>query len=79
MKKVDIWRWIERAVLIGAVAGTLLSKRADKATYETKLNTLIENDEKRTEYWNNQNTINGKFIILYDYFITGGPGPTESP
>lgn len=80
MKKVDIWRWIERAVLIGALAGTLLSKRADKATYEVKLNILIENDAKQEIYIDNQNIINGKFIILYDHFITGpGARPTEGP
>ncbi len=69
MKK-DYWRWVERAVwLFGIVIGAMLWLRdeaKDDAIIETQLKILIENDEKRTEYWNRQNEINGRIIMFME-------------
>ena len=65
MKKEN-WTWIERAVwIIGILATIFISYKSNakkEAIIETQLETLIKNDEKRTEYWNRQNEINGRII-----------------
>ena len=66
------------ATLVVAVLLWWRDEAKDQAVLETKLNVLIENDEKQEEYIDRQNEINGKFLILYDYFITG-PGTEENP
>ena len=62
MKKTDMWRWIERGISIAAILGILLGWQKDRAVWNSKLDTLIRNDEKREAYWNNQNTINGGIL-----------------
>ena len=75
------WHWIERAVwVIGIIVTVLVSYKSNAkkdAIIETQLNILIKNDEKQETYINRQNEINGKFLILYDHFIHGGPGTGE--
>ncbi len=61
------WKWVERAVLIAAIVGMYAGRQSDRAKWETKLDTLIENDEKRTEYWNRQNEINGRIIMYIEF------------
>ena len=65
MKKEN-WTWIERAVwALGIIITVLVSYKSNAkkdAIIETQLETLIESDEKRTEYWNRQNEINGRII-----------------
>jgi len=78
MKK-DYWRWIERGISVAAIAGMFITWQVDRAKWSTKLDILIKNDEKREAYWNNQNTINGKFVMLYDYFIKSGAGEETNP
>lgn len=56
------WRWIERAVLLAGIIGMFIAWQGDRKEWSTKLDTLIKNDEKRTEYWNRQNEINGRII-----------------
>lgn len=48
-----------------------VSWRIDQAKWKTTVDGLIKSDEKQTQYIENQNEINGKFLILYDYFIVG--------
>ena len=71
------WRWIERGVSIAAIVGMFIAWRVDQAKWNITVEGLIKSDEKQTEYIENQNEINGKFIILYDYFIHGGAGAEE--
>lgn len=75
------WQWIERGIyLISIIIGVLLFLRdeaKDDALIETKLNILIENDEKQETYIERQNEINGKFVILYDYFINSDKPGTD--
>ena len=71
MKQADIWRWVERGISILAILAMFVAWRVDQAQWKTIVNNLIENDEKQEEYIKNQNEINGKFLILYDYFISG--------
>jgi len=75
------WTWIERAVwALGIIITVLVSYKSNAkkdAIIETQLNILIESDEKQETYIERQNEINGKFLILYDYFIHGGPGAGE--
>ena len=65
MKK-ESWTWIERAVwALGLIITVLISYKSNAkkdAIIETELKSLIESDEKRTEYWNRQNEINGRII-----------------
>lgn len=65
------WRWVERAISILAIISMFVAWRVDQAKWKTTVDNLIDNDEKQEEYIKNQNEINGKFIILYDYFISG--------
>ena len=64
--KRESWSWIERAVwALGIIITVLVAYKNNAkkdAIIETQLETLIENDEKRTEYWNRQNEINGRII-----------------
>ena len=71
MKQPDIWRWVERGISLLAIMGMFVAWRVDQAQWKTTVNNLIDNDEKQESYIKNQNEINGKFIILYDYFISG--------
>ena len=72
MKK-ETWHWIERAISIIVLLGMFVAWQSDRAKWSTKLDTLIQNDEKNTEYWNKQNEINGR-IIMYIQLNDGGPG-----
>ena len=71
MKKADVWRWVERGISIAAIVSMFIAWRVDQAKWKVTVNALIQSDERQKEYMENQNEINGKFIILYDYFITG--------
>lgn len=62
MRRRDVWRWIERAISIVAILGILMGWSRDRAVWNTKLDTLIKNDENRTTYWHNQNLINGGIL-----------------
>lgn len=73
-KKYDvIWRWVERGISLLAIVSMFIAWQNDRAKWGTKLDTLIENDEKRTEYWNRQNEINGR-ILLYMELDASRPG-----
>jgi len=72
--KTNAWRWVERIISITVVVGMFIAWQKDKAVWSTKLETLIENDGKQEKRWDNQGEINGKFLILYDYFIPDSPG-----
>lgn len=74
--KANNWKWIERAVLIGGMIGMFVAWQSDRAKWSTKLDTLIQNDEKRTEYWNRQNEINGRFL-MYLQLDSNKPGTGE--
>lgn len=76
MRKRDVWRWVERAISIAAILGILMGWSRDRAVWNTKLDTLIKNDEKREAYWNNQNTINGG-ILEYMRNNRSSTGSTE--
>lgn len=80
MKK-ESWTWIERAVwALGIIITVLVSYKSNAkkdAIIETQLNILIESDGKQETYIERQNEINGKFLILYDYFISGSTGTGE--
>lgn len=65
MKK-DYWRWVERAVLLAGIIGMFIAWQGDRKEWSTKLETLIKNDEKRTEYWNRQNEINGRLLLYLE-------------
>lgn len=67
----DKWKWIERGISIILLLGMFVSWRIDQAKWKTIVEGLIKSDEKQTQYIENQNEINGKFLILYDYFIIG--------
>jgi hypothetical protein len=68
MKKEEIWRWIERLVLVGTILGMLLNNKLKDAVWKTevdmKLETLIENDEKQEKRMSNENDIND---LILDY------------
>ena len=72
------WKWLERGVSIILIIGMFIAWRVDQAKWKTTVEGLIKTDEKQTEYIERQNEINGKFIILYDYFIAGA-GQAEKP
>lgn len=74
MKKTDIWRWVERFISLSIIIGMFTAWRVDQATWKVTIKNLVESDEKQETYIQNQNEINGKFLILYDYFITGSTG-----
>ena len=57
------WKWVERGISIAVILSMFIAWRTDQAKWSTKLDTLIKNDEKRTEYWNRQNEINGRFLM----------------
>lgn len=80
MKKIDVWRWVERLVLLGSIAGLWINNKIDKATWRTKveiqLETLIKSDEKKTNYWDNQNEINGG-ILEYMRTRSDSPGTDQ--
>ena len=79
MKK-DMWRWVERVISIAIIAGLIIDAQVDKRTWKESMKQSKEKDEKHDEYISRQNEINGKFIILYDYFIAGaGAGAEEGP
>ncbi len=67
----DKWKWIERGISIILLIGMFVSWRIDQTKWKTTVEGLIKSDEKQTQYIENQNEINGKFLILYDYFIVG--------
>jgi hypothetical protein len=73
-KKTDIWRWIERGLSLLAIVSMFVAWRVDQAKWKVTVDNLIRNDEKQQTYIDTQNEINGKFLILYDYFIAGGAG-----
>lgn len=68
----DTWRWIERGMSIAAIIGMFIVWRSDTKVWQKTIEDLTKSDEKQEEYIKNQNEINGKFIILYDYFIRAG-------
>ncbi len=70
------WKWIERVVSITVVLSMFVAWQSDRSKWTTILDTLIKNDEKRTEYWNRQNEINGRIIeyMRHDGARTGA-GP----
>ena len=76
MKK-DIWRWAERIVLLGAITAMLVNNVSLRTTLKNTVEQIKANDEKQDQYISNQNEINGKFLILYDYFINGSSGSRE--
>lgn len=57
-KEVDVWRWIERLVLIGGIIGMWVSNKVSEATFRTEvkmdLQYLKKNDEKQEGYWEDQ-------------------------
>jgi hypothetical protein len=71
--KTDAWKWIERGISIAVIVGMFIAWQRDRAEWKTRLDVLIENDEKRTEYWNKQNEINGR-IITYMQLANPGTG-----
>ena len=71
MKQPDIWRWVERIGSLITVLGLGVALIVTTTRYRVITEQIKENDEKQDEYIKNQNEINGKFIILYDYFISG--------
>lgn len=71
------WKWIERGISIVAIISMFIAWRVDQAKWKTTVDNLIKSDEKQTEYIKNQNEINGKFLILYDYFIAGARSGEE--
>lgn len=76
MKQTDIWRWIERILSIGAIVGMFVAWQSDRAKWKTILEDMIENDEKREQYWNRQNEINGR-ILMYMELDASGAGAGE--
>ena len=62
MKKPDVWRWVERGVLIAGIVGMFVAWQSDRAVFKSQLQTLIKNDTEREKYWNRQNEINGRII-----------------
>ena len=74
------WKWVERGISIAVILSMFIAWRVDQAKWKVTVEGLIKSDEKQTEYINRQNEINGKFIILYDYFIAGtGAEEKETP
>lgn len=76
MKKIDIWRWIERVILIGGIVGLYVSKKVDKAKmsfereqWRTTINNLTENDKIQDEFIINQGKINEKSNLVFDLFL----------
>ena len=69
MKKTDLWRWIERILSIAAIVSMFVAWRVDQAKWKVTVESLVESDEKQETYIQRQNEINGKFLILYDFFI----------
>jgi hypothetical protein len=72
MKK-DYWRWVERGISIAAIVGMFVAWQSDRAKWKTILDNVVSNDEKRTEYWNRQNEINGR-ILMYMQLDAAGSG-----
>ena len=74
MKKTDLWRWFERILSIAAIVSMFVAWRVDQAKWKVIVESLVKSDEKQEEYIQRQNEINGRFLILYDYFVTGSAG-----
>lgn len=66
MKKTDIWRWVERLIMVGTILGMIYKFGIKDAVWRTevnmKLETLIKNDEKQEQRMSNQNDINGSLL-----------------
>lgn len=79
MKKVDIWRWIERIVLIGTIIGMLFKYEIKDAVWKAEikkdLEILKENDEDQENYWENQLKFN---TGVNDYFRLNSSGARPS-
>lgn len=73
-KKVDIWRWVERVIAIASIAYLLVSNAELRTTLKNTLEQIKDNDERQDEYIDRQNEINGKWLMLYDYFIAPSAG-----
>ena len=67
------WKWVERVISIAVIVSMFVAWQSDRAKFSAQLDTLIKNDEKRTEYWLNQNKINGR-IIEYMRHDSAGAG-----
>jgi len=76
MKKIN-WHWIERVGTWSTMIGMAIALIVTVTRYRVIVDELKKSDEKQDEYIKNQNEINGKFLILYDYFIVGGAGSEE--
>jgi hypothetical protein len=74
MKKVDIWRWVERVIALSSIAYLLISNGELRATLKNTVEQIKQNDAKQDEYIDRQNEINGKWLMLYDYFIAPSAG-----
>jgi hypothetical protein len=79
-KKVDVWRWIERAVLVGGIIGMYFKDEVKDAVWKAEvkkdLEVLKKNDEKQEEYWEN----NLEWTGTVNEFIRNSinsPRPTE--
>lgn len=75
MKKIDVWKWAQRIAVLAGLLYLGIDNIILRTTINNKLENIITNDKTQNEYIQNQNEINGKFIILYDYFITGSTRP----
>jgi len=73
-KKMDIWRWVERIIALGSLVYLLTSNVQLRTTLNITVEQIKENDEVQDKYIERQNEINGKWLILYDYFIAPGAG-----
>ena len=77
MKKVDIWRWVERIIALGSIVYLISSNAELRATLKNTVEQIKENDAKQDEYIDRQNEINGKWLMLYDYFIAPSAGTDQ--
>lgn len=79
-KEIDIWRWIERLVLLGTIAGVWYHNKIDKVTWRAKVDInmehLIQSDAKREGYWTNQLEFNGT-VNEYIRNSNHSSGPTQ--
>ena len=66
MKKSDIWRLVERAVLVGTILGMFYKNNLKEAVWKAEVNiqlkTLLSNDEKQETRMSNQNDINDDLL-----------------
>lgn len=84
----DTWDVLKKVGIALAIIIPSVGWIVTATTYRNIVTQLQKNDEKQDERWeiqeerwSNQDVINGKSSILYDYFIgrITGPAEEESP